>query len=78
MGRKNKASSQPSVTPEKKLGFRETLSQTKKIVKSINATPNIICKSILKSGNNLTKKKYYLPSQFPNLTKLKPVINPKI
>jgi hypothetical protein len=52
-------------------GFRTTLRKTKKIVKPINANPNIICKAILKSGNNQTRKKYYLPSQFPNLTKLK-------
>jgi hypothetical protein len=53
--------------------FRTTLNKTKKNIKPITTTnPNIICKAILKSGKNLTKK-YYIPSQFPNLTKLKPV-----
>lgn len=56
--------------------FRSTLTQ-KKIVKPINTNPNIICKAILQSGKNMTKKKYYLPSQFPNLTKLKPMIQSK-
>ena len=63
--------------PPIEAGFRKTLRKTKKIVKPINANPNIICKAILQSGKNITKKKYYLPSQFPNLTKLKPVIKPK-
>ena len=63
------------ITPilTKKAGFRQTLKRSKKIVKPLHENPNIICKAILKSGKNLTKK-YYFPSEFPNLTKLKPVI----
>ena len=57
--------------------FRTTLKQTQKQIKPIKINPNTICKAILNSGKNLTKKKYYLPSQFPNLTKLKPVIKTK-
>jgi hypothetical protein len=52
--------------------FRTTLNQTKKNIKPITTNPNIICKAIHKTGKNMTKK-YYLPSQFPNLTKLKPI-----
>jgi hypothetical protein len=57
--------------------FRTTLKQTQKQIKPIKINPNTICKAILNSGKNLTKKKYYLPSQFPNLTKLKPIIKTK-
>ena len=63
------------ITPilTKQAGFRQTLKRSRKIVKPLHENPNIICKAILKSGKNLTKK-YYFPSEFPNLTKLKPVI----
>lgn len=57
--------------------FRTTLTQKKKIDKHIIQNSNIICKAILKSGKNITRKKYYLPSEFPNLTKLKPIVNQK-
>ena len=60
-----KISQTPNIT-----GFRETLTHGKKNIDNPKVSPDIICPAIFKTGKNITKK-YYFPSEFPNLTKLK-------
>lgn len=56
-----------------KNGFRETLKPlSTQNTKQTTINSNVICPSIFKSGKNVTKK-YYFPSEFPNLTKLKSI-----
>jgi hypothetical protein len=57
-----------------KTGFKETLKpSTIQNLKQSTINANIICPAIFKSGKNVTKK-YYFPSEFPNLTKLKSIV----
>jgi centrosomal protein CEP76 len=60
-----------------KTGFKESLKQkTNQKQTQISINGNYICPAIFKSGKNVTKK-YYFPSEFPNLTKLKSVVSIK-
>ena len=57
-----------------KLGFSETLkiSPNRSILKSKTKRNPNICQNIFMNGINVTKK-YFYPSQFPNLTRIKPI-----
>ena len=71
----------PSTSPKivkdlskSKLGFSETLkiSPNRDILKSKTKRNPNICQNIFMNGLNVTKK-YFYPSQFPNITRIKPI-----
>lgn len=59
-------------TKKLRLGFRETLKKsTKPPVPPLRVNP-AICQDIFTNGSKVTKK-YFYPSEFPKLTKIKPI-----
>ena len=54
-----------------KLGFTESL-KTPTTLKSNSKVNTNICQNIFMNGLNVTKK-YFYPSQFPNITRIKPI-----
>ena len=70
---------QPQTQTQNKNSFRDSLrpaSQNFKINPN-GAQKKLICPAILKTGKNVTKK-FFFPSQFPNLTKLRPALQSKM
>jgi hypothetical protein len=60
-------------TDNVRLGFTETLKNRKEPKSTQQIKSMKICEDIFTNGSKVTKKNYY-PSEFPKLTKLKPVI----
>ena len=55
-----------------KLGFRETLKMRVSKQKPVSVLNPNICQNIFMNGSKVTKK-YFYPSEFPKLTKIKPI-----
>jgi hypothetical protein len=67
----NSSNLQNTTKKQKRLGFTETLKRKTKITNNLPLNINT-CPNIFKNGSKVNTKFFY-PSEFPNLTKIKPI-----
>jgi|688.fasta_scaffold99359_2 hypothetical protein len=66
------SSIQQQPTTDKKSGFTETLKPSENQAKELSKLDKNICQNIFINGSKVNKK-YFYPSEFPKLTKIKPI-----
>jgi len=65
----------PNPAAKVKTGFSETVIPNNRHEVTGPQKPNVkLCPDISNIGNSINNKKYFIPSQFPNLTKKTPIV----